>query len=174
MPFPVKGIFLVDPMSSIIDNVLKEVGLYGWPPFVKDRWFLLALAGGIACWVLLWLTVMPTFTVKKNPVWLILVLTIIWYPVLEEMLFRGVIQGTLVGKSWGIRPLMGLSVANWLTSSLFVMAHLWYQPALWAITLIAPSLVYGFFRDRYANIYPCIILHGFYNGGFVVFNLLSQ
>ena len=159
---------------TVIYNVLKEIGLYGWPPFLRDRWFIMALVAGPICWVLLWLTVMPTFSVEKNAIWIILLLTIAWYPVLEEMLFRGIVQGALFAKPWGAKSFAGLSVANGITSLLFVMAHLWYQPATWAVTVIVPSLVYGFFRDRFLNIYPCIILHAFYNGGFVTFNLLAQ
>jgi membrane protease YdiL (CAAX protease family) len=48
------------------------------------------------------------------------------------------------------------------------------QPARWAILVFAPSLVYGFFRDRYNNLYPSIVLHSTYNAGFILINILAQ
>ena len=88
------------------------------------------------------------------------------YPLLEELVFRGLIQHTLYQYAWGARRLGTLSVANLITSVLFGLAHLWRQPLAWAAAVIAPSLLFGYFRDRYHSVVPAIVLHTVYNTGF--------
>ena len=161
-------------MTKLLNSVLTDIGLIAWPPFYKDRLFLAALFSGAIVWVVLWFSVVPTFIIVESSVATIIFLTVVWHPILEEILFRGVVQGTLFHKSWGSKYFAGLSAANWITSILFFSAHLLFQPWMWTISVLIPSLVYGFFRDRYANIYPCIILHAFYNGGFVAINIIAQ
>lgn len=161
-------------MNKIASSILTDVGLIGWPPFIKDRLFVAALFSGLLVWLALWLTVAPTFSLEGSSVTKIIFLTVIWHPVLEEIFFRGVIQGALFNKSWGNKYFAALSAANWLTSLLFVLAHLFYQPWIWAVSVIFPSVVYGYFRDKYESIYPCIVLHALYNAGFVAINIISQ
>lgn len=85
------------------------------------------------------------------------------YPILEEVVFRGLLQGALL--KWGMRkPLWkGISWANGVTSIFFMLAHLIYHSWNWAVAVLAPSLIFGYFRDKYQNITPAIILHVFYN-----------
>ncbi len=161
-------------MTKIVSSVLADIGLGAWPPFQKDRLFILSLVAGVLVWVMLWFTVIPTYTIDQGSITKIIILTVIWYPLLEEILFRGIIQKTIFDKPWGKKSLVGLSAANWFASLLFILAHAMYQPGIWAIMVLAPSLVFGFFRDRYANIYPCILLHSFYNAGFVAMNIIAQ
>jgi len=161
-------------MVKTISSVLVEIGLGAWPPFLKDRFYILALFAGVITWMLLWITVIPTFTVDQGSIVRIIVLTVIWYPLLEEILFRGIIQNYLFNKTWGSTTFVSLSVANWLTSLLFVSAHFWHQPVTWAILVAIPSLAYGFFRDRFSSIYPSILLHSFYNAGFVGINIIGR
>ena len=160
-------------MVKIISSVLADIGFGAWPSFLKDRFYMLALYAGVIAWMLLWVTVIPTFTVDQDSIVRIIILTVIWYPLLEEILFRGIIQNYLFNKPWGSTTFVSLSAANWLTSLLFVSAHFWYQPVIWATLVIIPSLAYGFFRDRFASIYPSILLHSFYNAGFVGINIID-
>ncbi len=86
---------------------------------------------------------------------------LIW-PVAEELVFRGVIQEWLkermpFGKS------AVLTRANLVTSVLFAAAHLFYHPALHAVSVFFPSLVFGYFRERYDRLWPPIALHVVYN-----------
>jgi uncharacterized protein len=98
-----------------------------------------------------------------------LVLAVLIYPVLEEWLFRGLVQPAL-GAALRRRSIPApLALANLLTSGLFSAAHLFAHPAEWAALSFFPSLVFGFFRDRYQRIGPGIGLHGFYNAGYVLF-----
>lgn len=161
-------------MSDLARMVLKEIGLDRWPPLSKDKVFWLALFAGAVVWFVIYLTVAPTFSIENRSIAGILLTSIIYYPVLEEILFRGIFQGQLLKYSWGRKKFLYFSAANWVVSWLFVVTHFWYQPMLWALMIIAPSLVYGYFRDRYSSIYPSIILHAFYNGGFVVINLIAN
>lgn len=183
MPFLVKGIFISGEFSDLwkvkrMDNiavvVLKDVGLHRWPPFIKDRYYWLALLAGVAAFLIVWLTVAPTFSVTGRSISEVILAGIFYYPLLEEILFRGIIQGGLSKKAWGKKTYLHLTIANLLTSVLFTAAHIWYQPVLWALMLIVPSMIFGFFRDRYGSIYPSIGLHMFYNAGFIFVNLAVQ
>ncbi len=83
--------------------------------------------------------------------------------VAEEVIFRGGIQGWLLGKEDFRKTLGGLSRANWLTSVLFAAAHLWQHPLLLLPGYFAVSLLLGYFRERYHGIPVPIALHGWYN-----------
>lgn len=91
------------------------------------------------------------------------------YPVLEEICFRGLLQGWLM-QHIGNRPaaLWILSWPNVLTSLAFVAAHLPTQPVGWAAATLLPSLVFGFFRERYDSVLPSILLHIYYNTGLIL------
>lgn len=142
-------------------------------PF-KDPAFGLALLAGVVAWVILWFTAIPTFSLEKLSMAGVIFFAVVWYPLLEEVLFRGMIQGFLLETPWGGNRLAGLTTANLITSVLFAAAHLLYQPSGWALLVFAPSLMYGFFRDRYGSIYPSVLLHAFYNAGFAGMNILAQ
>ena len=60
----------------------------------------------------------------------------------------------------------GFTAANGVTALLFTAGHFVHHPALWAAGVVVPALVFGFFRDRYASIWPGMALHVFYNGGY--------
>ena len=161
-------------MSNLKGSVLKEIGLDRWPPFIEDKFFWFALLAGVVTCLILLLTVAPTFSLQDRSVTGLLFMTVIYYPVLEEILFRGIIQGWFMKVDWGIKKYLHISAANWITSGLFVIAHFYYQPVLWSVLLMAPSLVFGFFRDHYRSIYPSIGLHVFYNAGFMFINIVAQ
>jgi hypothetical protein len=59
-----------------------------------------------------------------------------------------------------------LSGPNLLTSVAFTGLHLFFRPAWFTLGVIVPSLVFGYFRDRYRGLVPPILLHVFYNAGF--------
>ena len=91
-------------------------------------------------------------------------LAIAW-PLLEELVFRGTLQPALARTAWGVRENWGITTANVVTSVLFAGAHLAaHDPALAAATFV-PSIVFGYFRDRYGSIGPGAALHMFYNAG---------
>lgn len=135
----------------------------------KDPLFLLAMAAGPTCWLLLYFFHFQQPDIPPNkpllyPWWFLNLVLV--YPVLEEILFRGLLQ-ELVRDYISKARLGPLTLANLLTSVLFTAAHFFYHPPLWAALVFFPSLVFGFFRDRTAGLAAPIILHVFYNAGFI-------
>lgn len=90
------------------------------------------------------------------------------YPILEEIVFRGTLQPALLSRAWFRHSKGGISLANVLTSIVFAGFHLISQAPLWASLVFLPSLVFGATRDRYGNISASIVLHMFYNFGFII------
>ncbi|HEX9757744.1 MAG TPA: JDVT-CTERM system glutamic-type intramembrane protease [Nitrospiria bacterium] len=147
-------------------DLAREFGLDHFPPIHRDLLFLLALLSGLIFWGALW-----GFFPDKGLAgpgffsWSFFLL-VVWRPFLEELFFRGAIQGQLYRLRWGSPSFLGVSIANGLTTVLFAFAHWFYQSSPWIIGVIVPSMVFGFFRDRYSNIYPSFVLHSYYNAGF--------
>ncbi|MBU0621952.1 MAG: JDVT-CTERM system CAAX-type protease [Gammaproteobacteria bacterium] len=83
--------------------------------------------------------------------------------VLEEVIFRGGLQGWLLRRETMQHRAAGLSRANWITSSLFAFAHLWMHPAWLMPGYLGVSLVLGYFRERYQGILIPVLLHAWYN-----------
>jgi membrane protease YdiL (CAAX protease family) len=91
---------------------------------------------------------------------------VLFFPVVEEILFRGLLQD-FVRDYFSKRVFGLLSVANIVTSLIFAALHFFFQPALWAALVFFPSLVFGLFKDRTGKLTGSIILHSFYNLGFL-------
>ena len=99
-----------------------------------------------------------------------LLFAILVFPILEEIVFRGLIQESiqqiLSNNHFKTVLFWRISYANLYTSLIFSALHLWSQPALWAAAILLPSLIFGYFKDRYQSLQPSILLHIFYNFGF--------
>ena len=151
------------PANNVGDNVLRKRRIA--QGMVRDPLLIGALLAGPPGWLaLLWLDLLPaTLGV------LVLLRFVIVQPVIEELVFRGLLQGWLREKLKWQR--FGISVANLLASIAFVAAHLFYQPPAWALAVFVPSLVFGYFRDRHDSVIPSIILHFWYNAGFFLLPL---
>lgn len=147
-------------------KLLHAVGLDTFPPFYKDPLYLLALGAGLFFWFILSqaqpLTPMAPHQIFSAPFFFL----VLWQPWFEEILFRGFLQGSWAEHPLGKRSFFGISAANLLVSFLFTLMHFWTHPALWAASVFFPSLLFGYFRDRYGSLYPSIFLHMFYNGGY--------
>lgn len=96
-----------------------------------------------------------------------LIYVIFIYPIVEELVFRGLIQDYLKGKFTG--AIMHLSFANILASILFVLLHFLYHSIIGALLVFIPSLIFGYFKDRTGGILVAIVLHIFYNSGYFYF-----
>jgi membrane protease YdiL (CAAX protease family) len=118
-------------------------------------WFLLFLGLGSGA----------DFAQSPAPPFVLLQL-ILLYPLVEELAFRGFLQTNLRNHVWGRIERGGISVANVCTTLFFVGSHFFYHALLWSIVILLPSLVFGYFRDRYQSVVPCILLHCFYNSGY--------
>lgn len=91
---------------------------------------------------------------------------IVWQPVLEEAVFRGLLQGELLRRSWGRWQWRGVSAANLLSSLAFAAVHVVHHPPLWAASVFVPSLVFGWLRERHRGLGAPIALHVLFNAEF--------
>lgn len=147
-------------------EIVHELGLRLVRPFHRDSIFGVALWAGVGFWVVLWGTrsVHP-ISLQQAMSWAFISVAI-WQPLAEELLFRGFLQGQLGQYRWGRREVMGVTLANAMTSGIFVLGHLWEHTPMWALAVMIPSLGFGWFRDHYTSIYPAMVLHIFYNTGY--------
>lgn len=135
------------------------------PCMLRDWQWWAATAAGPVVWAALYLVLRPAFV----PAWPLLhpgvfLPAALVYPVLEEIVFRGLIQDALARHV--PNPLPGpLTTANVLSSVLFALMHLIGHTPLWAAAVFLPSLVFGYFRERHGLAAP-IVLHVFYNAGY--------
>ena len=143
-------------------NVREDLGLVLPPRLFTDRQFVLALVVGCGVSVLVaGLSVSGSSSVSLTPLQAFSLM--LWYPVLEELLFRGALQGFFRSTAFGQWALKGLSLANVLTAILFTILHLVYRADPLAWLVFFPGLVFGYFRDRHGSILGPVILHAAYN-----------
>jgi len=153
---PIEGgfIFLDRPRAAVI----------GWPP---DAHLALALALAVPVWAALGLAAGPVMYVPSG--WTAWTSFVLFYPVVEELIFRGILQGELLhlttrdGRMLRLGP---VSAANALVTVAFVALHMLAQPPAWALAVAVPSLVFGHLRERFASVWPAVLVHVVYNAGF--------
>ena len=83
-------------------------------------------------------------------------------PLLEELVFRGILQGQalrLTTRQGVARRLGPVTLANVLVSVAFVALHLRAQPLAWALAVFVPSLVLGHLRERMGSVWPAVLVH---------------
>lgn len=104
----------------------------------------------------------PWLQLQAN--WWPALVIILVYPVVEEIVFRGALQGWLLTR---VHQRLGpISAANGLTSIVFTVLHGLRWLTGWSLLVILPSLVFGYFRERSGGLAAPILLHAFYNAGF--------
>lgn len=134
----------------------------------KDRLFYSAVALGPLVWLGIALYPSTHITWAEGVAYNTLLMVIVVFPVLEEIVFRGLIQDSLLKVSAFRASRWGISSANVFTSIVFAAFHLVHQPPLWAAAVFFPSLVFGWAKQRYDSLSAPIALHIFYNAGFVL------
>lgn len=117
-------------------------------------------------WLALYLAVRPPMDLDwpLHFPWVFL-LPVLLIPVVEEYVFRGLIQGWLLKRLPG-RRVGPVSLANILTSVAFCIPHFFRTDPVWAASVFFPSLVFGHFRERHGGLATPIGLHVFYNAGY--------
>jgi membrane protease YdiL (CAAX protease family) len=132
-----------------------------------DRFFIAATLLALPVWLLIYLLPIASLAAVSFSWQLLLTLGLL-FPVLEELVFRGLLQGALLRRpalakrSWGITP------ANLITSLLFVLMHLLHQTVLVSALVFIPSLIFGELRDRFDSTRPAIFMHLYYNLGLLL------
>ncbi|TVP56489.1 MAG: JDVT-CTERM system CAAX-type protease [Halomonadaceae bacterium] len=89
---------------------------------------------------------------------------VVIFPVLEELVFRGLIQGSLLRTQWGQKRFVSLSLANLLTTLCFALLHGPRGGITLALAVILPSLALGVFRERHRSVLSPVLLHMVFNG----------
>ena len=136
--------------------------------FLRDVHWYFALLLAVVCWILYGIFISP---LKFNSLFdsiNLLIFSVLLYPIVEEIVFRGLIQEYFSRRTIFNHMFIGLSLANISTSVLFALSHLWSQSPLWALLTFFPSLVYGYFKERHNHLLPGIALHSLYNLGFIM------
>ncbi|AOY90322.1 abortive infection protein [Marinobacter salinus] len=133
---------------------------------MADGRFLLALVVG--CLISVVLTMLAGRSGWQDADLLSILSLVFWAPIVEELAFRGVVQGWLSGTESGRRRLAGLSLANIIAACLFTGWHLLYRTDVMAWLVFVPALVFGYFRDRHGSLLPCVILHAAYNASLLL------
>mgnify|MGYP001813455553 CR=1 FL=1 len=134
----------------------------------EDPLFLAAILAAPLVWLLLYFALHPPADLLwplRNPD--ALFWGVIFAPLLEEILFRGLIQ-EFVRDYFSDKRFGLLTVANLVTSVLFVIAHIMFKGfVIWNLLVFFPSLVFGFFKDRTGRLTASVMLHAYYNLGFL-------
>lgn len=133
----------------------------------RDGWFRLALAAGPLYWLVHGLLIQAptdlTWPLRQPAALLLLVVV---YPVLEEIVFRQLVQYQLLGRLLRYRC-CGISAANLAASTAFAATHALMRADIGSLVVFFPSLLFGFFRDRHRQLRSPIVLHSVYNAGYV-------
>jgi hypothetical protein len=145
----------------------REYGLV-WPSprarrRLADAHLIAALAVAPPAWLLLGAMVGEhMYRPAGASAWLTFVLL---QPLVEEVTFRGVLQGLLLRGP--LRRRCGpLTWANLGTTAAFAAWHVGTQPLGWVLAVAIPSLVFGHLRERFGSVWPAVIVHIVYNAGF--------
>lgn len=151
------------PAPAPRGSLLAESGITRFALPLTDPHFLAALAAAVPVWVALGLGATgPLYRPAGLLAWLAFVL---WQPLLEELVFRGLLQGQLL-RIVASRHIGPISTANLLTTVVFAAMHLFAQPPAWALAVALPSLVFGHLRERFDSVWPAVAMHAAYNAGF--------
>lgn len=135
----------------------------GWWHWVGDWHFVLAALAAAPAWVAL--AHLAGDRMQADMAAAALVSLVLVQPLIEELVFRGALQGYLLERGFA-RRIGPVSVANLGTTAAFVALHFVAQPPAWAIAVAAPSLVFGHLRERFGSVLPAMALHALYNAGF--------
>jgi len=131
--------------------------------WLGDPHFVIAVLAAMPVWVALGLVAGDRM--RPSGTLMALISFLVVQPIVEELVFRGALQGHLLGRGW-TRRIGPVSSANLVTTTAFAALHLLAQPPAWAIAVAVPSLVFGHLRERFTSVLPSIALHSIYNAGF--------
>ena len=138
---------------------------------LSDRFFIGAGVLAVPVWLLIYFTPILPLPARDFPPAQLLELGLV-FPVVEELAFRGLIQGSLLRRAGLAGRRFGVTGANGITSLLFASAHLFHHSPGIAALIMIPSLVFGELRDRFDSTRPAIFMHVYYNFGlFIVLSI---
>lgn len=126
-----------------------------------------AIVGVLFLWIIIYLSLgrMPNLSWLKNE-WEIFFVLCVISPILEEYVFRGIIYEAIGRRycgSWPSNKFVSISIANSITTLLFVFAHIIARGPVAGALVIMPSIYLGLVRDRYGSIRICMAIHALWN-----------
>lgn len=133
-----------------------------------DKLLIMAVVVCTTIGYLFWQLVSVQFVPQWDVTLLALVNLLFIYPLTEEIIFRGVIQESLLTIAALGKRLYGISIANIITSCLFAGLHALNQPLILSVFIALPSLVLGFFKQRYSTLLISVGLHILFNATFLL------
>lgn len=143
--------------NGVFDKLTKK-SLKFW----ADIWFYVAVLAAPLAWMLLATTSFSVHVESGLAGGLqALMFTVIIYPVLEELVFRGYLQTWLSARI--AQFIYRISLANVLTSVAFTAAHCVNASHPLTLLVFFPSIVFGCAKERYNSLLPPILLHALYN-----------
>ena len=141
-------------MSKSLTHCFKIIG---------QKTVIIIIFGAILFWWGMFGLIDVNITV---PSWQFLLMIILVYPIIEELAFRGFIQESLQSYWNKKRLIASISLANIATSILFTALHVVAFDNWWLLSVIIPSLIFGYLKDKCHHILPSICLHIYYNAGY--------
>jgi len=158
---------MTDPERTAMNGLRHSLGLRrpgsGWFHWLSDWHFVFAALAAAPVWIAL--AHLAGERMQADIAVTALVSLVVVQPAIEELVFRGALQGYLLERGFA-RRIGPVSLANLGTTAAFVALHFAAQPPAWAIAVTAPSLVFGHLRERFGSVLPAIAMHSLYNAGF--------
>jgi membrane protease YdiL (CAAX protease family) len=111
--------------------------------------------------ILSWIPPWEQDYLKEDSIKVILLFLLI--PVVEEIIFRGILQTWLRTLTWFKLAKFEISLANITTSCLFSVFHIWQHPLFLFPGYLLVSLVLGYYREKYKGMWIPICLHSYFN-----------
>jgi len=156
-------------------EILKFVGFLRLKGFAKDKYFYMFMIIPLLLYFALYyvLLFMPTIKINTNSFSLFslhfLLVQFFVVSIPEELFFRGFLMQLISEYTGNRKVCYFLSYANILSSVLFSAAHIFTHSLMWSMSILFPSLIFGYFREKYNSVWPSIILHFWYNIIFSIF-----
>lgn len=134
---------------------------------MRDRFFIAALLLAPPVWLLVYIVPLPALSGYQLSLTQLFLQGLL-FPVLEELAFRGLVQGYLLRLPLLAERQLGVTGANGVTSLLFAAAHLIHRTPDMAALTFFPSLIFGELRDRFGTTRQAIFMHVYYNLGLLL------
>ena len=146
-------------VKVFVMGFFRFVGLTENINWFKDFYFYMALFLSFPVKAIMVELNLQTHVLKFPSLYLLLFLLFIAFS--EELFFRGFLMP--VFSSFIKGNFLFLSYSNIVVSFLFSISHIFTHNIFWSALVFFPSLVYGYFREKYGSILPSIVLHFVYN-----------
>jgi len=139
-----------------------------WGVDLKTHWIPIVGAMALACPVWIYLIFFsPGYACCNVPDFSRLLIVVCITRVAEEIIFRGALQ-TMFEKRFTQWKWTILSAPNLLTNIVFGAIHFFISFRVSALLVFFPGLVFGYLREKQKSLAAPVLVHAFYNFGFIL------